>query len=161
MYPVHDAEAILLLSLSVAAKRGPADLERIITAIELEQGAIPSAKKLSDAFARLSICGLIVEIDGSYTLSANAQAMMEGQRKKDDFARKMVRLKEQLAAFQPPGEQATIALSPAQISKAIDANKVNQAPARNPAPHKAKPAWVPKKELARGAKLPPSKRRRK
>jgi hypothetical protein len=54
MYPVHDVDAILLLSLSVAAKRRPAELVEIITAIEMMELAIPSETKLSDAFARLT-----------------------------------------------------------------------------------------------------------
>jgi hypothetical protein len=97
MYPVHDVDAILLLSLAVAAKRRPADLIEIATAIDMAQETIPSATKLSDAFARVSAYGLIVEIDGGYALSADAQKMMESQRKKDDNAKHIYRLKEHLA----------------------------------------------------------------
>ena len=64
MYPVHDVDAILLLSLSIATKRRPADLTEVIAAIDLAGGPIPSENKLSDAFARLSAYGLIVEVDG-------------------------------------------------------------------------------------------------
>ncbi len=97
MYPVHDVDAILLLSLSVAAKRRPADLTEIITAIDLAHDAIPSGNKLSDAFARMSAHGLVIEIEGGYALSVDAQEMMISQRKKDDTEKILFRLKEHLA----------------------------------------------------------------
>jgi hypothetical protein len=37
MYPVHDDDAALLLSLTVAAKRRPAALDEIITALAMAQ----------------------------------------------------------------------------------------------------------------------------
>ncbi len=160
MYPVRDADAILLLSLSVAAKRRPADLVEIVTAIDLAQGTIPSELKLSDAFARLSAHGLIVEIDGGYTLSADAQAMMESQRKNDDTAKKMLRLKNHLADYRPKGEHAAIQLNPEQLLAAIQAFRKDKASGRSWLVEKPKPVWIPKKELVRGKSLPASKRRK-
>ena len=123
MYPVHDVDAMLLLSLSVAAKRRPAGLSEIIAAADLAQGAIPSASKLSDAFARLSAYGLILQVDGSYTLSADAQQMMESQRKKEDNEKHIYRLKEHLADYHLKGEHATIFVSEAQLLAAIAAHQ--------------------------------------
>jgi len=86
MYPVYDDDAALLLSLTVAAKRRPAALDEIITALAMAQhGEIPAKSKLVDAFARMGVCGLITEAEGGYTLSAEGQAMMTGQRAKNDF----------------------------------------------------------------------------
>ncbi len=65
MHPVHEVDAILLLSLSVAAKRRPASLAEILAAIDLAYGAIPSAAQLSKSFASLSAHGLIVGIDSN------------------------------------------------------------------------------------------------
>ena len=123
MYPVHDVDAILLLSLSLAAKRRPAGLVEIIAATDLAQGSIPSAAKLSDAFARLSAYGLIVEIDGGYTLSADAQQMMGSQRKKDDNEKHIYRLKEHLADYHLEGEHTTIFVTGAQLLAAVAAHQ--------------------------------------
>jgi hypothetical protein len=61
MYPVYDDDAALLLSLTVAAKRRPAALDEIITALAMAQhGEIPAKSKLVDAFARMGVCGLIM-----------------------------------------------------------------------------------------------------
>ncbi len=128
MYPVHDVDAMLLLSLSVAAKRRPAELAEIIAATDLAQGTIPSETKLSDAFARLSAYGLIVEIDGGYTLSADAQQMMESQRKKDDNEKHIYRLKEHLADYHLQGEHVTIFVPEAQLLAAIEAHQASKKP---------------------------------
>ncbi len=159
MYPVHDVDAILLLSLSVAAKRRPADLVEIVTAIDLADGAIPSEHKLSDAFTRLSACGLIVGIDGGYTLSADAQEMLASQRKNDDTAKKILRLKEHLAAYRIKGEHMTIEVNPELLLAAIQAFRQAKTPGRSWGMEKPKPVWIPKKDLVRGKSLP-SKRRK-
>ena len=69
MYPVHDVDATLLLALSLASKRRPAELAEIIAATELMQGAIPQEFKLCDSFYRLSEYGLISASDGGYILT--------------------------------------------------------------------------------------------
>ena len=153
MYPVHDVDAILLLSLSVASKRRPAELPEIITAIDLAQGTIPSANKLSDAFARLSAYGLIVEIDGSYTLSADAQQMMASQRKNDDFAKKMYRLKEHLADYHLKGENTTILVHPDLLLAAIETCQKTKTAGRSWLIDKPKPVWIPTKILVRDRTL--------
>lgn len=153
MYPVHDVDAILLLSLSVAAKRRPADLLEIITATDLAQGAIPSEFKLSDAFARLSAYGLIVETDGGYTLSADAQQMMASQRKNDDTAKKMYRLKEHLADYHLNGEHMTILVHPDLLLAAIQAYRNAKTPGRSWLMDKPKAVWIPTKDLVRDRTL--------
>ena len=164
MYPVHDVDAILLLSLSVAAKRRPADLVEIIAAIDLAQSPTPSENKLSDSFARLSTYGLIVEVDGGYALSADAQEMMVSQRKNDDTARKIFRVREHLADYHLNGEHATILIHPDQFLAAIKAYRADKNASgksllsQKPKP---KPAWIPTKDLAKYKGIPfPSKRRK-
>ncbi len=212
MHPVHEVDAILLLSLSVAAKRRPASLAEILAAIDLAYGAIPSAAQLSKSFASLSAHGLIVGIDsnsiskvkqggderttktvhsvrlgvskeanavspmkwnwndGGYTLSADAQKMMESQRKKDDIEKKILRLKEHLADYPLKGEDypikdenLAVKISPAQLLAAVEAYQTDKrASSRNsltPKP-KFKPVWIPKKDLDQGRQHLPSKRRK-
>ena len=167
MHPVHDVDAILILSLSVAAKRRPADLVEIVTAISLVQGAIPHVLTLADAFARLSACGLILGIDGGYTLSADAQAMLLSQRNKDDHEKKLSRIMEHLADYKcKPGHPA-IQVSEEQMLVAIKGYRaasnssgkslLTSKPKPKPKP---KPAWIPAKELALGKQHLPSKRRK-
>lgn len=164
MHPVHDIDAILLLSLTVAAKRRPADLVEIITAIALAQDEIPNKTRLSDAFTRMSGYGLILGVDGGYTLSADAQAMMASQRTKDDTARKIARLKEHLADYQPKDRHPPIWVSQEQLLAAIQGYKA----ARNDnygknllaSKPKPKPVWIPTKELVQGKQHLPSKRRK-
>lgn len=162
MYPVQDVDAILLLSLSVAAKRRSADLTGIITAIDLAHDVIPSGNKLSDAFARMSVYGLVIEIEGGYALSADAQEMMTSQRKKDDTEKKLFRLKAHLADYHLKGEHATIQIHPDQLLAAIKAFQVGKKTAgRDLLRDKPKAVWIPTKELANFKGKPfPSKRRK-
>lgn len=164
MYPVHDVDAILLLSLSVAAKRRPAELIEVIAAIELAEVALPNETKLSDAFARLSAYGLIVEVEGGYALSEDAQKMLESQRKNDDTPKKIYRLKEHLADYHLKGEHQEIWVKGEDILAAVkayrDAKKAEVKNMQITKP-KPKPVWISKKDLARGAVLPPHKQRSK
>ena len=153
MYPVHDVDAILLLSLSVASKRRPADLSEIIAATDLAQGIIPSAAKLSDAFARLSAYGLIAEIDGGYTLSSDAQQMMASQRKNDDTAKKMYRLKEHLADYHLNGEHTTILVHPDLLLAATESYQQAKTTGRSWLMNKPKTVWIPTKILVRDRTL--------
>ena len=163
MHPVHEVDAILLLSLSVAAKRRPADLAEILAAIDLAHGAIPSGAQLSKSFASLSAHGLIVGIDGGHTLSSDAQKMMASQRKKDDTEKKILRLQEHLADYPLKGEHLEVKISPAQITAAVAAYQTDKrTSSRNsltPKP-KPKPVWIPKKDLDQGRQHLPSKRRK-
>ena len=160
MYPVHDVDAILLLSLAFAAKRHPADLNEIFTTIDLAQKMLPSPNKLSDAFARLSAYGLIIEIDGGYTLTEDAQKMMSNQRKKDDAKKNFYRLKENLADYLLNVEHNSILIHPDQLRDAIDAYKANRKTSgRSWFIDKPKPVWVSKKDLVRGASLPGNRRK--
>ncbi len=153
MYPVHDVDAILLLSLSAASKRRPADLVEIIMATGLAQGAIPSENELSDAFARPSTYCLIVEVDGGYRLSSDAQQMMADQRKNDDTAKKMYRLKEHLADYHLNGEHTTILAHPDLLLAAVKAYQKTKGSGRSWLMDKPKAVWIPTKDLIRDRSL--------
>lgn len=163
MHPVHDVDAILILSLSVAAKRRPADLVEIVTAISLVQGAIPHVLTLADAFGRLSACGLIVGVDGGYVLSADAQAMLLSQRNKDDNEKKLSRIMEHLAAYKCKAGHPAIQVSQNQLLAAIKGYRTasnSSGKSLLASKPKPKPAWIPAKELALGKQHLPSKRRK-
>ncbi len=162
MYPVHDDDAALLLSLTVAAKRRPAALDEIITALAMAQdGEIPAKSKLVDAFARMGVCGLITEAEGGYTLSAAAQAMMTGQRAKDDSATRLAHLKQQLTDFDPLGKHPNIRVTQEQLLTAIQSYKAAQRSHQGKNIQtdkpKAKTNWIPTKDLVQGKQHLPSK----
>lgn len=119
MYPVHDVDAILLLALSLASKRRPAELVEIVAAADLTQGAIPSEAKLSDSFYRLSAYGLICEQDGGYTLSPDAQQMMAGLRRKAEMPERVFGIKENLADYHLKGEHKAIQVTEEQLGAAV------------------------------------------
>ncbi|HEX5338861.1 MAG TPA: hypothetical protein VFW53_10540 [Gallionella sp.] len=139
MYPVHDVDAILLLALSLAAKRRPAELVEIIAAADLAQCAIPAEAKWSESIYRLSAYGLICEQDGGYTLSPDAQEMMASQRKKADTPERIFALKENLADYHLKGEHAAIQIAEQKIGAAIVAHRAARA-ARGWLKPKPKPA---------------------
>jgi len=126
MYPVHDADAILLLSLSLAAKRRPAELVEIIAATDLTQGTIPPETKLSDSFYRLSEYGLIREQDGGYTLTPDAQQILSGHARKAKPQERIYDIKENLADYHLNGEHAIILLTVEQIAEAILAHRASK-----------------------------------
>ena len=165
MYPVYDDDAALLLSLTVAAKRRPAALDEIITALAMAQhGEIPAKSKLVDAFARMGVCGLIAEAEGGYTLSAEAQAMMTGLRAKDDSATRLVRLKQQLTDFDPKNKQPSIRVTQEQLLAAIQSYKAaqhsHQGKNIQTDKPKSKSSWIPTKDLVQGKQHLPSKHRK-
>ncbi|MDO8990032.1 MAG: hypothetical protein Q7U91_10410 [Sideroxyarcus sp.] len=165
MYPVYDVDAALLLSLTVAAKRRPAALDEIITALAMVQhGEIPAKSILVEAFAHMGDCGLIVEAEGGYTLSAAAQAMMTGQRAKDDSATRLVRLKQQLSIFDPKDKHPGIQVTQEQLLAAIQSYRAAQHSHRGPNIQtdkpKSKSSWIPTKDLVLGRQHLSSKRRK-
>ena len=165
MYPVYDDDAALLLSLTVAAKRRPAALDEIITALAMAQhGEIPAKSKLVDAFARMGVCGLIAEAEGGYTLSAEGQAMMKGQRAKDDSATRLAHLKQQLSNFDPKVKHPGIQVTQEQLLAAIQSYKAAQHSHRGQNIQtdkpKSKSSWIPTKDLVLGRQHLPSKRRK-
>lgn len=165
MYPVYDDDAALLLSLTVAAKRRPAALDEIITALAMAQhGQIPAKSNLVDAFARMGICGLITEAEGGYTLSAVAQAMMAGLRAKDDSAIRLAHLKQQLSDFDPKDKHPSIRVTQEQLLAAIQSYKAAQHSHKGvniqTNKPKAKTSWIPTKDLVQGKQHLSSKHRK-
>ena len=165
MYPVYDDDAALLLSLTLAAKRRPAALDEIITALAMAQhGEIPAKSKLVDAFARMGVCGLINEAEGGYTLSAEGQALITGQRAKDDSATRLAHLKQQLSIFDPKKRHPSIRVTQEQLLAAIQSYKAaehsHQGKNVQTDKPKLKSSWIPKKELMQGKQHLSSKRRK-
>ncbi len=162
MYPVHDVDAILLLSLSLAAKRRPAELVEIIAAADLMQGAIPAESKLSDSFYRLSEYGLVCAQDGGYTLTPEAQQILSGHAKKAKSEERIYDIKENLADFHLNGEHTIILLTVEQIAAAIKEHTTSkQSTAKNMLMPKPKPVVEDKRPGQRKPFKPFATRKRK
>lgn len=123
MHPIHDVDTLLLLATALAAKRRPAEPAEIMAAVDLIQGNIPVEEKLSEAFARLGICGLLTEVDGHVALTAAAEGLIERLPHKGDHAQRLFELKGLLGGYQPPGDGVAISLPPEQLRAAILAHR--------------------------------------
>ena len=125
MHPIHDVDTLLLLAVMMSSKRRPAELVEIIAAIDLNQGSIPSASKLTQAFARLAEHGLICSGGDRFTLTPAAQELVTRLPKKADAAERLFTIRERLGSYECPVPQATIALTPAQLDAAIAAYRAS------------------------------------
>jgi|APCry1669188910_1035180.scaffolds.fasta_scaffold00011_78 hypothetical protein len=119
MYPVHDVDTLLLLAISLSSKRRPAQLNEIVAAYELIQGATFSEEKISESFGRLANFGLISEIEGGFALSEEAQQHITGQPKKVDTQERVFSIKANLSAYNPKGEHAAITVTTEQLAAAM------------------------------------------
>lgn len=125
MRQIHDIDALLLLAVGLASKRHTAELSEIVAAAELIQGAIPAARKLAEAFHRLSAHGLLCEAQGRFALTAAAQAIISGLPKKADSDERLFVVKQNLHAYQPAAEQSPAEVSEAQVDAAIEGHRAS------------------------------------
>jgi len=126
MYPVHDVDAILLLAMSLAAKRRPAELVEIIAAADLAQGAIPTEAKLSESFYRLSAYGLICAMEGGYALTPDAQQILTGQARKAKTPERIYDIKENLADYNLKGEHTPILVTEKELGASVLAHRASK-----------------------------------
>ena len=154
MQPIHDVDALLLLSLALSSKRRPAELIEIIAAADLLHDPVPSELRLIDAFARLAINGLISAQEGRFALTAEAQKILTGQSKKADTAQRIQSIKDKLAAYEASAEHPPIELTPKEVCSAILAH-------REAAKSTLKNLLVAKPKPAETASQRPGQRQRK
>jgi len=132
MHPVTDIDALLLLAMTLACKRRPAELVEIVAAADLLQLSVPPAAKLGEAFSRLSRHGLISESDGRFALTPAAQHIVTGLPRKADSMERLFTIRENLAALVAKDEFPPVTLGTAQIDLAILTHrKASQAAAKN------------------------------
>ncbi len=151
MFPVHDVDALLLLAISLAAKRRPAEPAEILAAVDLIHGNIPDEKKLADAFVRLGQAGLIVGADGGTALTATAEGMIETLPRKAEAAERLSALRTLLADSSASGE--AVLLPAAELRAALLAYRASAA-------GKAKNLLVPKPKPTEAAQRPGQRRRK-
>ena len=108
MHPIHAVDVLLLMAMSLASKRRPAELAEIMAAADLVSGSIPLDVDLAGAFLRLSTHGLIGEEAGRFTLTPDALELMAGVRhkKKAEMPERLYALEHELAGYTPRAEGA-------------------------------------------------------
>lgn len=119
MPPFQDLDALMLLAMMLAAKRRPAALAEVIAALDLLEGGLPPQVHIGKSFARLSEGGLLREEEGGFALTAAAETLVTGLKKRSDTAARIQVLRERLANHAPDAPAAPIALSPKQLGDAI------------------------------------------
>ena len=124
MYPIHEVDVLILLAVTIASKRRPAELLEVVAAVDLLQVAVPSETRLVEAFHRLSVHGLIREVEGGYTLTPDAQKVMSGRvPKKADTVERMQVIRERLGDHIPGGGNVPVVVTPQQACAAILAQR--------------------------------------
>ncbi|HSG21345.1 MAG TPA: hypothetical protein VLA64_00150 [Azonexus sp.] len=140
MHPIHDFDVLLLLATALSSKRRPAQLVEIVAAADLIQEAIPAEAKLIEAFARLAINGLIIEIDGGFALTPDAQVLVNRLPRKADAAERMFIVRDKLSEYNAKATHAPILLTMEQLKEAIAAHKLaGESTAKNLLVPKPKP----------------------
>jgi hypothetical protein len=154
MYPIHDADPLLLSATTLAAKRGPAALAGIVAAAELIAGSLPSGQRLAESFASLSRNGLIRAEGDGFALTPASERLMADQPKKGTSDQRLFHLREALAAFPAKGAEAEVVVTTAALAKAVAAHEASTAGS-------AKNLLVPKPKEADRTQARPGQRQRK
>lgn len=119
MHPIHEIDVSLLLALAIASKRRPAELIEIIAALQIVRDVIPAEARLIDAITRLSSQGLIRSQDGGVTLTEAALRIMDNPTRTTNSAKRIARIKEQLAAHEVTAQYEAIHFSVKEICVAV------------------------------------------
>lgn len=154
MHPIHDTDPLLLLAVSLAAKRRPAALEEVVAAIDLMQEKIPGESKFIDTIARLAVAGLLHAPEGGLALTAAGESLIAPLPRKAEAGEQLLVLKQALAAYMPSAEQPPVVLANADVLAAFVAQ-------RTAAKSTAKNLLVPKPKTADTSKARPGQRQRK
>ncbi len=159
MYPVHDVDALLILSISLSAKRRPAELIEVIAAADLIQESAAAEFHLFHAFQRMSQCGLICAKGTGYELTADGQKIVMGQAKKLTNLERIPGIRDNLAAYNSKVEHAVIEVSQEQLDAAVLAHRGAANPAvKNLFVPRPKPTDAELKRQGRRKPLPSRRR---
>lgn len=123
MQTIHDVDALLLMATMLASKRRPADLVEIMAAADLVHGSVPAVNKLVESFARLGTAGLLIEVEGGFSLTPAAQLIVEDLPKKSELTDHLLVITERLYAYRAKGEYAPVVMVAEQFSAAINAHR--------------------------------------
>jgi len=123
MQPIYDVDVIILMAITLSAKRRPAQLVEILAAADLAHGAIPAEGKMLDSFRRLAAHGLLVQIATGFTLTPESEAIMATIPKKAETTDRIYFVKDKLSSYNAKGEFPAITLSIEDIGTAVLAHR--------------------------------------
>ena len=140
MSPIHDHELLLLLAVSLAAKRRPAEPAAIVAAVELIHGSLPSAAEFATAFASLDGAGLIAGSDDGVGLAPAAEQLIEALPARGDHLQRLAALRALLAGYSAATPEIPVAIDAAPWQAALQSHRaVAASPAANLLMPKPKP----------------------
>lgn len=161
MHPVHDFDALLILSTALASKRRPAELSEIIAAADLLQSSIPTVEKMAEAFERLARNGLICAVNGGLVLSEAAQDIVVPPGKKVENDERLYVVKEKLSAFKVKGEFPPVLLTLEELAAAVATHRAaGEGAGKNLLVPKVKPETEKARPGQRQRKPLPARRRK-
>jgi hypothetical protein len=131
MYPIHDHDALLLLAISLAAKRRPAEAIEIVAAIDLIQGNVPGEKALVETIDRLGQLGLLRETDGCLGLTPAAEQLVEALSVKLGYPERVFDLRQQLVDYVPTAGSAIAQDAAAWHAAIVDHRAAGKSGAKN------------------------------
>ena len=154
MHPNHDVETLIFFAIALASKRRPAPLLEVIAAVDLVNGIVPGQIRMRDAFARLATRGLISEVGvDELAITENGQRLLTQSSQPNDLQVRLQKISALLDAYQHPGDQATLLVTPERFDRAILTHRAT-------AQSKLKNLLVPKPKTD-GDKNRPGQRQRK
>ncbi|WP_417066744.1 hypothetical protein [Niveibacterium terrae] len=121
MHPIHDADVLLLLAITLASKCKPATLAEVVVCLARVQPRLPAEARLLEAFEHLSRHGLIVAHEGGYTLCEAAENIMRGVPRRKEIAEQLFCLKDRLAQFDGKPSKPAVQPEAAELAAAIAA----------------------------------------
>lgn len=161
MHPVHDVDSLLILAISLSAKRRPAELLEIVAATDLLQKNIPGEAKWVEAFDRLARHGLIKAEGDGFVLTEAAQQIVTELPRKAETPALLFAIKDRLSMHNVKGEHAGITLDAAAVTAAIVAHRAaEKTTAKNLLVPKPKPEAEVHKPGQRQRKPMPARKRK-
>ena len=157
-----DFDAPLLLALSLAAKRRPANLVEVVAAFDLVHSNIPLPAQFIDAFHRLSQFGLVVTQDGGYTLSPYALNIVSGHKKNATHETRILAIQQNLAECRMKKDHVLIQLQLEQMAPAVREHRASKSePVKNITLKPKLPEGTDKREIRRKSNQAFAARQRK
>jgi hypothetical protein len=141
----QDFDAVLLMAITLASKRRPAELVEVVAAADVILGFVPYAEKLGAALERLSVRGVIGMSEEGFTLTEAGRDMMSKQPRKACQEDLIAALKSQLTAWRPRTDHQPIVLDIVRLGSAVRAHKATRKTGKNMA--------MPKPEVTRHFKI--------
>ena len=166
MFLINDADALVLMAITLASKRQASELVEIVSATEIIHGFIPSETKFGKALVRLHDQGLISSDADRFALTSAGEAIMSGLPRKADTATRVSlineRLAEHIASMPDEPLPPALEISAEQLRTAMrDHRKIRSAPGPRlltPKPkgveidYKPKQKWRPGRKTASAGK---------